>query len=1087
MSGSNLTIALNITGNAKAAVAALEETRRAQLQAFAAGRDAADKAATQWKVAEAEVKRLAGASREAGAGHDAHAKATAEAAAKATEAKAAWVAETQALMQRRAELVANAAALDRARQAESLAAAEAERRTAASKMSAARDNLGVTPFRDIDREIAKVQASYNRLAASGKLSAAELAQAQLKVIERTKDLQAAKNGLLGTFERVRSGAVALAAQFYVLALAMRQAREMETAMAEVSKVADFKTPEELKRFKLLLEDLTQVLPYTAKELAAMAAAGAQMGIPTDQLGEFVTLAGSMGIAFRMSAEDVGNAIAKIMNVFHLTQTQVEDLGDTINYLGNNTNATERDILNVMTRVGGMANIFGVSARQTAALATAFLSLGRTPEVAATAINALLQKLATVESADKSAQEAFKRTGLSIVEFSALLKTEPQKAIETFLKALEKLPKSVKIDVLSGFVGREYADDIALLAEGVDKYREALILAHAEEARGGVGREAAKQAGTTDAAFKRLKEQMLNLGDAIASPLLPLLTNLANGLSIAAGGARDFVEATGPLVSVVAVFTGLTLGLGTLRVALGASAWAAGSMAARFGVGTGVAGALTTATAAASKFAPHLARLNLGLLALGSGYSLGEITAKNFYDSFAGGYQLDAESDRLKRAVEIHKDFNTQIERLNAAGLEQAAEKLRALKQAVLSNDQADVGRTLASATEWASKLITLNEELAAKKQQLSELTAQRQAIIAGREVLTEQQTIEARIAAVKRLADQKRRDMDEAVRDMERYRAAAEAAYARAADIRMSTADRVRELRRRDMSEEAQQADIAAQAQEKLALAAQKAAAARQMAGSGDTSGAEKAAAAAEALAKQAESLGGSLKNTGQAIGIVEQAGKVAEAAAKAVGAANAKALDDTKSRFADFKSALESLSTELDNLERRQRIVKIDADIAAAQTNINAIQAAINSLQDKTVTVTVVQRAVEAHSVGGIVGGEMPRFATGGALPGYGGGDRIHALLEAGEFVMRKEAVRRYGLDAMMAINSMRAPLPAFAVGGIVMAPSSAGGGASSGGRDIVDLRLSLPGEDRPISLSGPRDDVGRLARALNSLARAV
>jgi hypothetical protein len=49
--------------------------------------------------------------------------------------------------------------------------------------------------------------------------------------------------------------------------------------------------------------------------------------------------------------------------------------------------------------------------------------------------------------------------------------------------------------------------------------------------------------------------------------------------------------------------------------------------------------------------------------------------------------------------------------------------------------------------------------------------------------------------------------------------------------------------------------------------------------------------------------------------------------------------------------------------------------------------------------------------------------FATGGALSGYGGGDRIAAKLEPGEFVIRKESVRKYGLGLFAALNALNIP----------------------------------------------------------------
>lgn len=52
---------------------------------------------------------------------------------------------------------------------------------------------------------------------------------------------------------------------------------------------------------------------------------------------------------------------------------------------------------------------------------------------------------------------------------------------------------------------------------------------------------------------------------------------------------------------------------------------------------------------------------------------------------------------------------------------------------------------------------------------------------------------------------------------------------------------------------------------------------------------------------------------------------------------------------------------------------------------------------------------------------GEMPLpgFNKGGHIPGYGGGDKVPALLEKGEFVINKNAVRTLGVDTMHEINA--------------------------------------------------------------------
>jgi hypothetical protein len=46
--------------------------------------------------------------------------------------------------------------------------------------------------------------------------------------------------------------------------------------------------------------------------------------------------------------------------------------------------------------------------------------------------------------------------------------------------------------------------------------------------------------------------------------------------------------------------------------------------------------------------------------------------------------------------------------------------------------------------------------------------------------------------------------------------------------------------------------------------------------------------------------------------------------------------------------------------------------------------------------------------------------FKEGGRIPGYGGGDRIPVLAEAGEYIIKKEAVKNLGINTLNALNRM-------------------------------------------------------------------
>lgn len=76
---------------------------------------------------------------------------------------------------------------------------------------------------------------------------------------------------------------------------------------------------------------------------------------------------------------------------------------------------------------------------------------------------------------------------------------------------------------------------------------------------------------------------------------------------------------------------------------------------------------------------------------------------------------------------------------------------------------------------------------------------------------------------------------------------------------------------------------------------------------------------------------------------------------------------------------------------------------------------------------------------------GKIRRFAAGGTVPGHGDRDTVPAMLTPGEYVIRRQAVRRVGVRLLDAINGLRVPPPvidgrlAFAAGGMVpSAPAS-------------------------------------------------
>lgn len=119
--------------------------------------------------------------------------------------------------------------------------------------------------------------------------------------------------------------------------------------------------------------------------------------------------------------------------------------------------------------------------------------------------------------------------------------------------------------------------------------------------------------------------------------------------------------------------------------------------------------------------------------------------------------------------------------------------------------------------------------------------------------------------------------------------------------------------------------------------------------------------------------------------------------------------------------------------------------------TNADAARAEIMSLNgaNTSSTHTIYVQKVEVNATGGLVGGGVRHFADGGAVapafprmsggtvPGSGHHDTVPRTLDAGAFVIRKAAVRKYGSGALARLANGVAH---FAVGGRVASLGSTG-----------------------------------------------
>jgi tape measure domain-containing protein len=173
--------------------------------------------------------------------------------------------------------------------------------------------------------------------------------------------------------------------------------------------------------------------------------------------------------------------------------------------------------------------------------------------------------------------------------------------------------------------------------------------------------------------------------------------------------------------------------------------------------------------------------------------------------------------------------------------------------------------------------------------------------------------------------------------------------------------------------------------------------------------------------------------------------------------------------------NAMESGSTKASDAVSGQWDKTWDDFLSSGVEDIATIESHLQKLsKDRHVKIYVTE--VQAKATGGLI----QRFARGGRLPGYGGGDRISALLEAGEFVIRKEAVSKFGAGLFHALNALQLPeIPRFALGG----PVGFANGGAVGGSDTMTINLNFGG-GASIPVTSTRENARALEREFKRMA---
>ncbi|EOU3542206.1 phage tail tape measure protein [Escherichia coli] len=379
----------------------------------------------------------------------------------------------------------------------------------------------------------------------------------------------------------------------------------------------------------------------AVDFAALVEGGARMNVanPDDSwedqkrdLLAFASTAAKAATAFELPADELSESLGKIAQLYKIPTRNIEQLGDALNYLDDNAMSKGADIIDVMQRLGGVAD--RLDYRKAAALGSTFLTLGAAPEVAASAANAMVRELSIATMQSKSFFEGMNLLKLNPEVIEKQMTKDAMGTIQRVLEKVNALPQDKRLSAMTMLFGKEFGDDAAKLANNLPELQRQLKLTAGNDALGSMQKESDINKDSLSAQWLLVKTGAQNtfssLGETLRQPLIDILYTVKS----VTGALRRWVEAnpelTGTLMKASAVVAAVTVGLGTLAVALAAVLGPLAVIRLGFSVlGIKTLSSVTAAVTRTSSALSWLAGAPLALLRRGlasSGNAAGLLTA-----------------------------------------------------------------------------------------------------------------------------------------------------------------------------------------------------------------------------------------------------------------------------------------------------------------------------------------------------------------------------------------------------------------------------------------------------------------------------
>lgn len=507
--------------------------------------------------------------------------------------------------------------------------------------------------------------------------------------------------------------------------ALKAAIDYETAFAGVKKTVDG-TPQQFDKLSASIREMAKEMPSSAVEIANVAEAAGQLGVPIGAIKDFSKTMINLGVSTNLSSEEAASSIAKIGNIMQVSGkdlgTWSAHFGSAVVDLGNHFATTERDIVEMTNRLAAGGKLAGLTTPEILGLATAMSSVGIEAEAGGTAMNQTLTGIGkAVAGVGKGAKEKLQliasTAGMTAEQFSTAWKQKPAEALQAFIKGLQKAHEEGKnmdgILAELDMSGIRQGNMLKSLASASDKMGEAVRRSNsAWKENTALTNEAKKRYETTESQLKIFKNQITDLAIEFGGPLLKAMNS---GLQAAkpwvqklADMAKAFSEMSesqqqniikwgllaagaGPALSIlgkgIGVIGGITKGIGFLTQGIGKVGGGLSVLGKTFQLfkqGSSLSSAFKTATTGitATSTAAEGAVASTGLLAKGIALLGNPVTWGVLIGGVAVGV-IAAVAKEMADADERTRTWGTSVNKVQAEELSKLKAKIDDAHQAMI--------------------------------------------------------------------------------------------------------------------------------------------------------------------------------------------------------------------------------------------------------------------------------------------------------------------------------------------------------------------------------------------------------------------